>query len=1438
MNRSRRIKREERERLRSLVEHVLPELGKTNATRLKSFLALKPKEDGSHALSEVFRRLYPEAPKAKALDSFKKFCAAVNEAAKAAQSSLRIVRDGSRARDLSARRCWFEANPDENAELDEFGMASSQPHTHGASEKSRAIPSGSVYRIFVSYAHEDEKPVFDLLDQLGTILTALLRGKPYEIDIWSDRNIEPGQQWRPAIQNELKQGHLGLLFLSPSFLASEFIQKEEVPHFIGGVDEATEAKACIPLMVEEFPLETYHSALGGIADHQIYRYQHKNGKRYAWNRCRGNLKNDFLNDFAARLLKRMDEIHARAPAAAAFPDPPSPARSVFPDKLREMEEFERLVSRHDTPLAGREKSRGRTGNLKTLDALAPSAATEGAREVVAVDYLLDWAQRAPDWNNEFIAVLGEFGIGKTTTLRQFAQELLARRRENPRSSLPRPLVFDLRAYQRRRRQNDSITLDAVLEACLSSVKHPEGKAWRLTAEDLKTVVREQGAIAIFDGLDEVMNALTQPERQEFIRELWSILPPPPDFSSRRPEGRGRVIMSCRSHFFRDVVQQNGLYTGQAREGIEAAQRSSLVILPFTREQILSYLESCIGKEEGPRAYERLEKIHDLLDLARRPVLLNMIREIIPDLERAMLGGGTVRAVDLYRRFLKQHLDRDEGKHVFTTGHKLRLMEALAADLWISGRRQWPWDRLEEWLDHFLRDHPEIAQRYSSVKPEVLYQDFRNATAIVRPAEEREHFRFAHTSLQEYFLAGWLHRSLTRREEREKWGRMRLPSDETLDFLGQLFAKENEATGLETLARLMEKPKGQSALIGFRYWLLAGEKGHPAPRPRRLLLRGRNLYRWKIQGRDREAPLTLLRPDFTNANLSETEWRNVTLVEADFSRTRLLRSRWRNCRFERPRLNGARTDGARFRSCQWTQPRFAPEDRWEGAWIIDGHGFPSADSPPHALVLPLPESEWSSAELAVQSAGRETRASMMAVDEERNRYVTSGLDGRVRVWDAHSWECVATLEGHEGRVLCVAVDGERGRYVTGGNDRQMRVWDAHSLKCVATLEGHAGGVWSVAVDGKRGRYLTGGADGRLRIWDAHSLKCVATLEGHAGGVWSVAVDGERGRYITGGTDGRLRVWDTHSLKCVATLEGHADGVWSVAVDGERNRYITSGLDGRVRVWDAHSRECAATLEGHASEVLSVAVDGERGRYLTGGADGHLRIWDAHSRECVATLEGHAGGVWNVAVDGERGRCLTGGADGRLRVWDAHSLKCMAMPEEPAIWVLSVAVDGKRGRYLTGGDGGRFQVWDAHSLKCVATLEGHAGEVRSVAVDGERGRYLTGGADGRLRVWDAHSLKCVATLEGHAGRIWSVAVDGERGRYVTGDADGQVRIWDAHSLKCVATLYSLPDGQWASVPAGQRHPRVLSPRASEHLMWVVRDPRTRQLRALPYEALPPS
>ncbi len=91
----------------------------------------------------------------------------------------------------------------------------------GALDRKGSAPRQKKTSVFISYSHKDEA----LRNELETHLKILQRQD--SIDVWQDRKIEAGDDWKTSIDDHLERAHIILLLISADFLASDYCYELE-----------------------------------------------------------------------------------------------------------------------------------------------------------------------------------------------------------------------------------------------------------------------------------------------------------------------------------------------------------------------------------------------------------------------------------------------------------------------------------------------------------------------------------------------------------------------------------------------------------------------------------------------------------------------------------------------------------------------------------------------------------------------------------------------------------------------------------------------------------------------------------------------------------------------------------------------------------------------------------------------------------------------------------------------------------------------------------------------------------------------------------------------------------------------------------------------------------------------------------------------------------
>lgn len=1052
----------------------------------------------------------------------------------------------------------------------------------------------------------------------------------------------------------------------------------------------------------------------------------------------------------------------------------------------------------------------------------PSALRTRGDETDALKALNVWA-RDPHGQPRF-ALLGETGMGKTSTALAFANSLLKARKAAP--MLPLPIYLDLRHVRDAARSE--LGLSQILSLVIDRSFFRSETSNVPSPQEIIRLVRYERAIVIFDGLDEVLIHLTPAASERFIREIFSILPASIWLPRRELDSSaapGRVLVTCRTNYFRTLRDQNIHMTAAHRDDVRTDDYRVLVLLPFKPRQIREYLRYTLPDVDVDMLIERIKAVYRLQELAARPYTLSLIARDISEITKWEAKGRPLTRVDIYHHVVRSWLERDFARHHLTPNHKRQLMGHFAAALWRSGQETWSVSDLDQWLMDFLRARPELAEHYTHRSRELLKDDLRAATFLEREGDSR--FRFAHASLGEYFLATHLFRALEAGDLNE-WAMPRV-SRETLDFLGQLISSDEGGSALATMRRIGDRYRiGVSERL-LDYSMFAASEGYPFPSLKGFNFDGADLRSWQIGFSDQVTSLrrasfkgtqlegaTLTNVDadgasFAGANLERMEWhggsargasfatadaagaifRNVDLERSNFDDISLHRTRFLCCRLAGSSGLSAAAPTAFFTACEPVSQFVTAPPKNARVAIFDGHhdAVTSCTFSSDGKQVVSCSSDgtlrvwdvWSSECLKVLHGSQKMTRDCAVF----GRICASAeADGRVLIWNLQSGKCEVTLRGHEGSVnaVCFLPDG---KLVSASDDGTLRIWNIGTRKNII-LRGHTNAVNRCVVSADGEQIASAGSDCTVRLWRSRDGECVAVMAGHQGAVWDCAFSMDAQMLASASEDHTVRLWNTSLEKEEAVLRGHDGPVRTCDLSGDGRRLVSGSTDRTLRIWDTQNEMCLEVIRGHDDRIERCMMSPDSRLLASASRDRTLRLWDVKTSREVATLRGHDNSVRGCAYDPTGDLVASGSNDGILRLWktsSGHNIKTLA-GHTGAIQNCTFSEDG---RFVASSSYDRtVRIWEKSSGNCLRILRGHEEGVRCCTFNPSGKVIASASYDRTVRLWDVESGACLDVLRGHDDRVLGCAIS-PSGRYVASVSnDRTLRLWDVQTSECTSVL----------------------------------------------------
>ncbi|MEH1824438.1 MAG: NACHT domain-containing protein [Nostoc sp.] len=1005
---------------------------------------------------------------------------------------------------------------------------------------------------------------------------------------------------------------------------------------------------------------------------------------------------------------------------------------------------------------------------------------------------------------EHISILGEFGTGKTWFVFHYAWTALQRYRDAQKRGVERPrlpLVITLRDFAK------ALNVENVLAGFFFTQHNI-----RINSEVFDQLNRMGKLLLIFDGFDEMAAKV---DRQQMINNFWEL--------AKVVVPGSKVILTCRTEHFPEAKEGRALLNAELQASTkkltgETPQFEVLELEKFNDEQIRQVL----SYQAEAATVEQVIGNPQLLDLARRPVMTDLILEALPDIE----AGKPVDMSRVYLYAVRRKMERDiKAERTFTSlADKLYFLcelswEMLSNDQMSLNYRLFP-ERIRRLFGSSVQEEKDLDH---------WHYDMMAQTMLVRNADGD--YTPAHRSLLEFFVAykfaaelGALASDFTElaqvqsdldssaapidytwsgyfscqgssqampsatplgnaplrrfisdslEKSRETFGRSLLTKT-VMDLLVLMVDFENK----QAIIKVIEETRGRSEdEVGY----VGGNAATLLVRLAKDALEGRDFSNAVIRGAD-FSDVSLQNANFTNASLAETSFTQIlgSIFSVEFSPDDTLVAIGDSLGlvhlWEFP--SGKKHLILRGHSSSVRSVSFS----------FDGQVIASASSDETVRIWNISTGE------CLKILKHNDRVRTVAFSPN-NRILASGsFDNTVKIWDILTGKCLKNFIGHNRAVTSLSFSPDGQVIASGSYDKNIILWNINTEKCSKIFEGRGKGIHSIAFSQNGLTLAADSYDNQVVILDSLNGKCLQTLVGHSISVYAIAFSPDNKTIATGSYDHTIRLWNIKTGKCLSVLYGHSNWVESIAFSSDAKTLISGGSDNSVRFWDVYtaigesnkSKTCIKMIQGQNKALESIAFSPDGQTIISGGSGQTLNLWNISTGKCIKVLYGHSNWITSVTVSSDGKMIASGSADKTIKLWDIFTGKCLRTFQAHTNWVQSVVFSTDNQILISSSDDRTIRLWKISTGQCVKILHEHSSWIRALAFNSDNQILASGTRDGKVQLWNVNTGECLKILIGHTNRLRSVAFSFDGLTIASGGDDQTVRLWDTNTGECLKIL----------------------------------------------------
>lgn len=809
-----------------------------------------------------------------------------------------------------------------------------------------------------------------------------------------------------------------------------------------------------------------------------------------------------------------------------------------------------------------------------------------------------------DPSKEHMSILGEFGTGKTWFALHFAWTALQRYREARKRGVQRPrlpLVIPLRDYAK------AVSVESLFSEFFFR-KHEIPLPGYSAFEQLNRMGK---LLLIFDGFDEMA---TKVDRQKMINNFWEL--------AQVVVPGSKAILTCRTEHFPEAKEGRALLSAKLQASTaqltgEAPQFEVLELEPFDDDQI----RRALSLRAEAATVELVMDHRELLELARRPLMSELILEALPDIEAG-------RPVDLSRVHLyavRRKMDRDiKAKRTFTSlADKLYFLCELSWEMLSTGQmslnyRLFP-DRLRRLFGHAVQEQKDLDH---------WHYDMMGQTMLIRNADGD--YTPPHRSLLEFFVAykfcaelGVLAPDFSELAQLQSnldmasspqdytwssWFRREVDQEATVRCVPPLrsFAVEE----MDRLAGTVGKQPLTPSVLGLMGNMLGSHEKEVKERLLATIDRTRGKTGEEVGVVGGNVATLLVRRD--QLALKGRKLPTVNLDSGDLSNADLSGCNLRFASLQRTRFRATTLENADLTGADLTHSQF-----------IELGAVYSVVFSPDALML-----------------------------------VSGGQDTNVRVWDTATGVELYALHGHTRRVNSVCWNPSGDQIASGGDDGRIVIWEFGRHKLFTARAIHSARavtcVRFLPEEGDIESYIAWASGNAVWKWNDLSQKVqkLGELDGD-GKILCLAVD-PLARWLAFGTghfDHTLGSIDIATGQMRLTTGAHHRDITALRFHPAGETLLSASQDWSIATWNPADLRCLSRIQT-TSWIKSAALFEDGKFFAIGRGDGALVFFSLKHGKYLFESQKHSATVEAVDASDTAHLLVTGSSDASIRLWDAR------------------------------------------------------------------------------------------------------------------------------------------------------------------------------------------